>query len=109
MNEERIKEMLNEINIPFAYMKFDEDTISPPYMVWYHDESSAFYADGISYCRIDSIVIELYADEYDRGMERKIEEVLTAHELGFRAQRVYLDDEEMYETIYLTEVLGDAK
>ena len=80
-------------------------TIQPPFMVWYYDETSEFYADGICYATVDSIVMELYGDEYDRSMEDKIEGVLKKYEIGYQKQREHIEDENLYETIYLMEVL----
>lgn len=105
MNKEQLETMLEEMGIPYHYMEFDVGTIQPPFMVWYYDETSEFYADGICYATVDSIVIELYGDEYDRSMEDKIENVLRKYEIGYQKQREHIEDENLFETIYLMEVL----
>lgn len=105
MDREQIEIMLDEVGIPWKYMKFEEKTIQPPFMIWYYDESRGYYADGINYAGIDSVVVELYSDRYDRDLEEKLERGLRSHGIGFRAQRIYIDEEVMYETIYLMEVM----
>lgn len=109
MVEEQIKDLLSETGIQYEYMEFEVGTISPPYIVWYLDESRGFYADGINYLNVHSVAIELYTDEYDRALEERIETVLRKHDIGFKAQRTYLNDENMYETIYLVEVAIDEQ
>lgn len=105
MSKEQFETMLEEMGIPYRYMEFEEGSIQPPFMVWYYDESTKFYADGICYAEKDSIVIELYCDEYDRAKEEKIETVLKKNGIGYLTQREHIEDENLYETIYLMEVL----
>lgn len=105
MSVENIKEMLNEIGLPYEYDHFStHNWIEPPFIVWKIPESDNFHADGITYAKIDVLNIELYSDEKDWSNEKKIEDILNKYGITYDKTGEYLDSEKMYEVLYEMEV-----
>lgn len=98
---DRLIEMLKEIGIPYAYHHFAEgESPEPPFICYLVDSSDNFAADGIVYDKIDVINIELYTDKKDPDSERKVEDVLTAHEIYYEKSETYIESEKLFEVIY---------
>lgn len=105
MTKERLEEMLTETGIPFAYHHFtEENAVDPPFIVYLNDESSNFYADGIVYAVIDGVNIELYIDEKDHDLEKRIENIFANYNVAWEKEEVYIETEQMYEVLYRMEV-----
>lgn len=110
MTREEVGTMLEKAGIPVEYYKFDEDSgIEPPFLVWYLPVSRGWYADDRRYVDICQLVIELYTDEKDFLLEDKIEKILEEHDFSCTTDEQYLQDELMFEKIYITEVILDAE
>ena len=98
MSAENIKEMLNEIGLPYEYDHFStHNWIEPPFIVWRIPGSDNFHADGVTYAKIDVLNIELYSDEKDWNNEKKIEDILDKYGITYDRTGEYLDSEKMYE------------
>lgn len=105
MSAENIKEMLNEIGLPYEYDHFStHNWIEPPFVVWRIPGSDNFHADGVTYAKIDVLNIELYSDEKDWNNEKKIEDILDKYGITYDKTGEYLDSEKMYEVLYEMEV-----
>lgn len=105
ITKERLEEMLAETGIPFAYHHFTEESaVDPPFIVYLNDESSNFYADGIVYAVIDVVNIELYTDEKDHDLEKRIENIFANYNVAWEKEEVYIETEQMYEVLYRMEV-----
>lgn len=104
MNQSEIKAMLDEIGIPYRLHHFEADeAIEPPFMV-YVLRNRPFSADGRAYIRIQKLDIELYTDSKDGTRESQVEQVLDARGIRYKKTEGYLEDEDMYEVLYETEV-----
>ena len=101
MSVENIKEMLNEIGLPYEYDHFStHNWIKPPFIVWKIADSDNFHSDGITYAIIDVLNIELYSDEKDWNNEKKIEDILDKYVITYDKTEEYLDSEKMYVVLY---------
>jgi hypothetical protein len=101
MKYEDIIEMLEELNIPFAYDHFEEgESPDPPFLVFILPQSENFHADDMVYAKFDELVIELYTDAKDPQLEERIESVLAEHELIPERSEVWIDTEKLYEVRY---------
>lgn len=99
MNLEEIEQRLKETGIPFAYRAFPPRKAPPlPFLIYLIPYSNNFAADGEVYYPINHIQIELYTKRLDRGAVEKIEKALQG--IYWEKTELYLDDEQMYETIY---------
>lgn len=105
MNYEKIKKMVEEIGIPASYHHFDvENAINPPFICWIIPGSDNFSADGMVFFRIDALNIELYTDQKDLEKEKQVENVLDKYGLFWEKTEIYIESENMYETLYELEV-----
>ena len=105
MSKERLEEMLAETGFSFQYHHFtEENAVDPPFIVWLNEESANFYADGVVYAVIDAVNIELYTDEKDHELEKRIEEIFKNYNVSWEKEETYIDSEQMYEVLYQMEV-----
>ena len=72
--------------------------------MWLNEESANFYADGVVYAVIDAVNIELYTDEKDHELEKRIEEIFKNYNVSWEKEETYIDSEQMYEVLYQMEV-----
>lgn len=87
--------------VPYAYDHFSEgEAPAPPFICYRIPESNNFSADGTVYLDIDVIDIELYTDEKDPGLERKLQKLLKQYGISYEKSEVWIGSERLYEVIY---------
>ena len=105
MTIENLVEMLQEMEIPFAYDHFAEgESPDPPFICYLIPGSNNFAADGKVYFRINQVRIELYTDSKDLSVERKVEMVLDESGIFYNKSEVWIQSEKLYEVLYSFEV-----
>ena len=105
MTIENLVEMLQEVEIPFAYDHFAEgESPEPPFICYLLPGSNNFAADGKVYFRINQVRIELYTDSKDLAVERKMEMVLDESGIFYNKSEVWIQSEKLYEVLYSFEV-----
>ena len=105
MTIENLVEMLQEMEIPFAYDHFAEgESPKPPFICYLLPGSNNFAADGKVYFRINQMRIELYTDSKDLAVERKVEMVLDESGIFYNKSEVWIQSEKLYEVLYSFEV-----
>ena len=105
MTIENLVEMLQEMEIPFAYDHFAEgENPEPPFICYLIPGSNNFAADGKVYFRINQVRIELYTDSKDLAVERKMEMVLDESGIFYNKSEVWIQSEKLYEVLYSFEV-----
>ena len=105
MTIENFVEMLQEMEIPFAYDHFAEgESPEPPFTCYLLPGSNNFAADGKVYFRINQVRIELYTDSKDLAVERKMEMVLDESGIFYNKSEVWIQSEKLYEVLYSFEV-----
>jgi hypothetical protein len=80
MTKDQIEQMLGEMGIPFRYHHFTQkemQDIPLPIVVWLTPGTDNFFADGKTYKKITKLDIELYTDDKDWELEKKLEESWT--------------------------------
>ena len=98
---DKLLEILSETGIPFAYDHFAEgESPEPPFICCLLPGSDNFAADGIVYCKISRVHIELYTDKKDLEMEKRVEAVLSKHGIFYHKTEVWIDSEKLYEVLY---------
>ena len=106
MTPGEIKTMIDAVGIPSAYYQFADDTEqATPFICYFFTSSNDLSADNINYCCIERLNIELYTDVKDFALEKRLEQILTEHEIFFAKEETYLDSERMHETIYTSDVI----
>ncbi len=102
---DKLLEMIAEMGIPSAYDHFAEgESPPPPFITYLLPGSDNFPADGRVYFRIMEAHIELYTDEKDPAVERKVEAVLDSHGIFYDKTEVWIDTEKLYEVLYSFEM-----
>ena len=102
---EELLQMLNEMQIPFAYHHFAEgESPEPPFICYLLPGSNNFSADGKVYHKINEVHIELYTDFKDLAVEQQVEDVLDDHEIFYNKSEVWIQSERLYEVLYSFEM-----
>lgn len=108
MTRKEIASTIAGIGLPFAYDHFSDmdgaHPQGPPFICFLYPSRDDFMADDTNYVKITDLVIELYTDQVDFGLEDTVEAALTASGLVYSKDQIYLDGERMYQTTYTSEV-----
>lgn len=104
MTTQEVAAMIASVGLHNAYDHFDSPQ-KPPFICFMYSGNNPFTADDRNYVQIETLSIELYADNKDFVHEKAIEDVLNANDLPFDKDGQYLNDERIYMTTYTTEVL----
>ena len=110
MTRAEISTMIAGVGIPYAFDHFDDEDGAhpqgPPFICFMLSARDDFHADNGNYVKVAQLVIELYTDDPDFTLEAAVESALTTAGLGYqRGDQSFIDSEQMYQTIYNTEVL----
>lgn len=106
MTYTEISNLIGSFGFPYNYYQFPKGAaVAPPFVVFYYPESADFIADNKNYSGIRQLTIELYTDNKDFQAEATIEETLEANEIPYTKTEIYIDDEQLFEVAYETEVL----
>lgn len=101
MTHNEVMEMLEELSLPVAYDHFAEgESPDPPFLCFLYPENRPIGADNVVYYQLHELDIELYTDAKNPPLERKVEKLLTEHELFFHKSEVWIEEEKMYEVLY---------
>ena len=95
-------DILNEIDLPYAYDHFAEnESPAPPFVVHLTSGNNNFSADGRAYFKANEIHLELYTDMKDPELERKIETVLDSHGIFYDKTETWIESEKLYEVLFI--------
>ena len=107
MTIENLVEMLQEMEIPFAYDHFAEgESPEPPFICYLIPGSDNFAADGRVYFKLNEVRIEMYTDFKDIALESRVEDVLDRHEIFYNKSETWIQSEKLYEVMYSFEMEG---
>ena len=99
---EKLVSMIAEMGIPSAYDHFAEgESLEPPFLCYLIPGSDNFAADGKVYHRGASVHVEIYTDKKDPALEKKVEDVLDAHEVFYNKSETWIGSEHLYEALYI--------
>lgn len=105
----KIAELATKLHAGYTYYQFDVGSVPPlPYLVFYYPETNNFGADNIVYAIRATLNIEFYSEKKDFEAERIIEAFLRENEIPWEKEETYIDDENMWETLYYTTVIIDT-
>lgn len=97
--------MIQEMDIPFAYDHFAEgEAVEPPFICFLLPGTDNFSADGIVYFKINEVHIELYTDVKSPVIENKVEAVLDKHGIFYNKTETWIEDEKLYEVLFSFEL-----
>ncbi len=105
MTHDEVMAMIEEAGVPYAYDHFAEgESPDPPFICFLYPRAENFGADDIVYSGAKVLDIEVYTDLKDPGLEEKMEDILTAHELYYTKSEVWIESEKLYEVLYTVRV-----
>ena len=97
--------MIQEMDIPFAYNHFAEgEAVEPPFICFLLPGTDNFSADGIVYFKINEVHIEIYTDVKSPVIENKVEAVLDKHGIFYNKTETWIEDEKLYEVLFSFEL-----
>ena len=97
MTKDQIEQMLGEMGIPFRYHHFTQkemQDIPLPIVVWLTPGTDNFFADGKTYKKITKLDIELYTDDKDWELEKKLISEVKATKQQIEEVRHQMEDAE---------------
>lgn len=110
MTYDEIVAMIAEMGLPMAYDHFAEgESPDPPFIVFLLPGTNNFMADGEVYEEVTELAIELYTDEKNPSLERRVEKVLAKYDIPWDKTEVWIPEERMYEVRYAIEAYYDAE
>jgi len=99
MRAEDLLAVLADSGLPVAYHHW-ADPPHPPYLVYLFTSSDDLFADGTNYAAVANWQVELYSDRKDQANEEQVEGVLKTAGLTFQKREMFIESEELYQTIY---------
>lgn len=103
MTYQELEQLLAPLGIPFRFHHWEKPP-KMPYGVYFDDYTDNFEADDIAYVVIRHVNIELYTRQRDPDLEARLENILTAEDLYWDKDSVYVDSERYYQISYEIEV-----
>ena len=99
---EKLVSIIAEMGLPFAYDHFAEgESPEPPFLCYLIPGSDNFAADGKVYHKGANVHVEIYTDKKDLAVEKKVEDVLDAHEVFYNKSETLIISERLYEVLYI--------
>ena len=97
---DRLLDALEEIDIPSAYMVFDEK-IDPPFLVYYGSGQEKLSADDTHFWHNETFNIEYYFKKKNPKNEEGLETMLLEYGFQFsKSEDIYLSDEDVFVIYY---------
>lgn len=97
--------MIKSFGLPWRYSHFTETPV-PPYVVYYYPSDNDVFADDSNYINKRQLFIELFSND---GEETAlIESTLKQNNITWYKTRDFLNDENIFQITYESEVLIDG-
>lgn len=99
--------ILKSTGLPVAYGSFREPT-SLPFITYQYNSSNDVYLDNKNAVTKGIWQVELYTEEKNRALEKELENTFRESGLTYTKYEAWIDDEKMWQEVYLIELLeGD--
>ena len=106
MTFKEVADMLATAGYPVAYRMWRENEAPEhPYICYYYTGMTPETADNTHHAQIYSLNVELYTQNKQFDVEANVDNALLNAGLVFTKEEAFLEDENMYEILYLTEVI----
>lgn len=106
MTFREVADLLASTGLPTVYRAWRESEVPPlPYICYYYPSMAPETADDTHHAQIYSLNVELYTKNKDFYTESNVENVLLNAGMVFTKEEDYLSDENMYEVLYMMEVI----
>lgn len=106
MTTKEVAAMVAEIGVPYAYYQFPEGTgQETPFICFFYSYNNDVKADNSNYQKIERLIIELYTDNKDFDLERRVESVLASHDMVWSRDEEWIESERMLEVVFEMDVI----
>ncbi len=103
MTRKEISEYIESFGLPFAYYTFPiNQSPTLPFVVYYYEADDDVIADNNNFVKVDNLRIELYTETPDFSL---IDSVDAQIPFAHSRETIYIEGEQMFETIYESEVI----
>jgi hypothetical protein len=110
MKVNQIADMLAATGYDTTYLQWPEKQVPAlPYICYYLPNMEPETADDTHWADINTLNVELYTKNKQFDVEAKVEQALLDAGLVFTKEETFLKDENMYEVLYMTEVIIDGQ
>lgn len=97
----KIKTVLDEFGLPYAYYQFKEAPVGDAYIAYFETGKNRMLADDKVYLHESSFAVELYTKTKDPTLEESLISAFEDAELVWSGgETTYIDSEKMYQTIF---------
>ena len=104
-----VADALARTGYPVVYFSWPESKAPPlPYICYYYPDMTPETADNTHYAQAYRLNVELYTKYKQFDVEANVEQTLLDAGFIFEKEEDYLNDENMYEELYMMEVYIDG-
>lgn len=102
---DKLLTILQSTGLPVAYLMWAPDRApTPPYIIYFADDSRNFAADNVVYHGLTNFVIELYTDYKDPNTEQLIVDALTEADIYYSTTETYIESEQLYQVVFRAQI-----
>lgn len=106
MTYKEIADALASSGYPVVYRAWKENEAPElPYICYYYPSMNPETADDTHHAEIYQLNVELYTKNKSFDVEKNVEQALLNAGIVFAKEEDYLSDENMYEVLYMSEVI----
>ena len=106
MTFKEVADMLALTGYPVTYLAWNEGQVPElPYICYHYTAMNPETADDTHHAQIYSLNVELYTKNKNFTVESTVESVLLNAGMVFTTEETFLSDENMYEVLYMMEVI----
>lgn len=106
MTFKEIADVLALTSYPVTYLAWPEKEVPPlPYICYYYPSMNPDVADDTHHAQIYNLNVELYTKSKDFAVESEVDQILLDAGFVFTKEETFLNDENMYEILYMMEVV----
>lgn len=96
----KIYEILKKLNIQISYGYFNEK-VKPPFICYISEGYTNFGADNKVYLKSENIRIELYSQNKNIDLEKKLENLLDENEIYYeKSEDIFIKEERLVQVNY---------
>ena len=103
MTYDELEAILKPTGIPWTYHHWDK-VPAPPYGVYLSYADDPFFADNRTFFLAGQLRLEIYSLERDTALDDAVRDALDAADIPYDTDYTWIEDQELYETIFEIEV-----
>lgn len=110
MTFKEVADALALTGYPVTYLSWPDSEVPPlPYICYYYPDMTPETADNTHHAQIYSLNVELYTKNKQFDVEANVEQILLNAGFVFTKEETFLNDENMYEVLYMMEAIIDGQ